>query len=1404
MLPEEHDACGVGFLADLTNKASNRTVALALQAVAAMEHRGARAADGRTGDGAGILMETPRALLQRELAAAHVRVPEQHLAAVCVFLPRDEDLAAAMRARIEHAIRGEGVKPMRWRVPPVDPFVLGAQARASAPAYEQLLVDVGPGNARERMRSVRRAVIRTLREEGDVATLVSASPGTVVYKGLLSSSELGAYFADLRDPACASRFAVFHQRFSTNTAPSWRLVQPFGIVAHNGEIDTITGNRAWMRARGVLSPRGASDSLEFDVALDAMVGAGYRVDEAVDLMLSPAIDDDEKLRAYYDAHVPTVEPWDGPAAIVFAEGDRVGAALDRSGFRPLRWCRTAGGTVLAASEAGVVDFGDDPIVERGRLGPGERIVVRFATGEMIRPDAFRALRRENSDFRATVASWHFDMPAADSPRPVDAEELRRDLVRFGYTKDEIAGVVAPLAGGTEPVWSMGDDAALPFLERRMPVTEYLRQRFAQVTNPPIDALREGFVFDVRAWVGSGDTNGDVPAPHSIVTVDTAILDELAFDELSFDARLVPHRIALDCAEGGLRTRVARIADEAERAVREGATYLVLDDRGAALPVPAILAAGAVHQRLTDAGLRMQASIAACDGFARDAHGCAALISAGANVVTPWLGARAAVAETSNATPFLDALRGGLVKILAKLGICTLRSYVGAQTFESLGLKREIVTLCFPGMATHVQALGFDQLEEDLRSWEALAKEGGEPPQRGLFRFRRDGVRHAFDPALLKNLRKTIVARDEAAFLALSDALEERETIALRDLVEPVALGDAIPLGEVEPEEKILARFVTAAMSLGALGPEAHEAVALGAKLAGARSNGGEGGEDPARTLNTIKQVASARFGVAAEYLATAEELEIKIAQGAKPGEGGQIPGFKVTAEIAVLRGAAPGQSLVSPPPHHDIYSIEDLAQLIYDLRRANAKAKIAVKLVAQSGIGYVASGVAKARADVVHVAGHDGGTGASPLGSIKHAGLPWELGLIETHHTLVANGLRGRVAIRVDGGFKTGRDVVLASMLGADAFGFGSALLVALGCIYARQCHQNTCPVGIATQDAVLRGKFPGTADDAATFLRFVARDVRRRLAALGARSLDEIHGRSDLVRPRYDRAQGIDLDEVLRLPETRAPFDFAPIDNAHLDDDAIPGGTQRITPADRAVGARLAYDAVTRKARGEYVAPATYRYAGSAGQSFGAFVAAPLAFELDGEANDGVGKGMSGGTLVVRGAGQSHEPAIGNACFYGARGGEAFVRGAAGERLAVRNSGATIVVEGAGDHACEYMTKGTVVILGATGRNLVSGMTGGELFVLREHAARLGPTPLVAHELDADATARLRALLVRHAAATESPLAQRYLDEGAAALGAFVRFAVEVATASSPDPGCLAVAVVASAPSAASPTGRR
>ena len=1381
----EHDACGVGFLADLDQRASHDVIRLSLEAAASMAHRGARAADGRTGDGAGLLLESPRAIYLRELAQSHIRVPERHVGAICIFLPRDFDDAANARAKIESSVRMVEVAPLRWRVPAVDPDVLGEYARRTAPVYEQLLVDMGPGNARERMRVVRNLVWRTVRDlPGTV--LVSASATKVVYKGLLSSAELGDYFADLRDPAFVSRFAVFHQRFSTNTSPQWRLVQPFNYIAHNGEINTVTGNRAWMQARGLPVRAWASDSMNFNSAVDAMLGAGYRIDEAVDMMLSPAVEPgDDRLRAYYDAHIPTVEPWDGPAAIVFADGDTVGAALDRSGFRPLRWCRTASGKVLAASETGVVDFGDDPIVERGRLGPGDRLVVRFASDQLVTPDAFRAERRMRSDFRAIVKSWTFALPEPVATGTANDPSVDRDLARFGYTKDELKDVVSIIASGAgEPVSSMGDDAAQPFLERRMPVAAYLRQKFAQVTNPPIDSLREGFVFDMRVWVGSGDTNGDVPAIGTIVMLETPVLDEGGFDDLRFDARLVQHRMPLELGEANLHERIEELCGQAENAVRDGATYLVLDDRGVGTPVPAILAAGAIHQRLIAAGLRMQASIAAADGFSRDAHSIAALIAVGANVVTPWLSLRYAERQgTRNA--FLYTVRSGLVKIMAKLGICSLRSYIGAQTFESLGLGRDVVDVCFPGLRAHVPAVTFANLEQDLRAWSTAAANGDEVQDRGLFRYRREGIRHAFDPGLLKTLRAAAMKGDDASFLELSDRLEAREPINLRDLVNPVPLDTPIALDDVEPLESIYPRFVTAAMSLGALAPEVHKTIALAANQLGARSNSGEGGEERDRYARTphsgrsaIKQVASGRFGVGTTYLASADEIEIKMAQGSKPGEGGQIPGFKVSVEIAALRGASTGQGLISPPPHHDIYSIEDLAELIYDLRRAAPHARVAVKLVSQGGIGYVASGVAKANADVIHISGYDGGTGASPLGSIKSAGLPWELGLVEVHHTLIANGLRSRVKLRVDGGFKTGRDVVLATMLGADMCGFGTTLLVALGCIYARQCHKNTCPVGIASQDPALRAKYKGTPEEAETFFRFIAQDVRRRLAAIGASSLDEIRGRSDLLRAREDvsdRDHEIDLGEVLRLPEPSRIGDVRLAEDPHVDDMCGPNEIVRLRPRDRAVGARIAHDIVMRRDAGLPIVEQVRRYTGSAGQSFGAFLTGGLRLELDGDANDYVGKSMEGGTIVVRTPGSPDEPSIGNACFYGARGGEAYVTGTAGERFAVRNSGSMLVVEGAGAHACEYMTAGTVAILGPVGRNAASGMSGGEAFFLGtegEMSERLGPTDLLPHALDAAAAGRLHALLAAHVAATGSERASALLADWPAAVSRFVRLA--------------------------------
>jgi len=1400
---EEHDACGVGFMADLGGPATHDLVRLALQAAAAMTHRGARAADGRTGDGAGILCETPRKLLARGLAKVDLHASQSHLAAICLFLPREPDAAAAARAAIEARVHALDITPLRWRTPGTHEEMLGAQARTTRPSYEQLVVDMGPGNVRERMRTAARMIEKSLREFGPTASLLSCSATSVVYKALLSSDELAAYFDDLRDEDFASRFALFHQRFSTNTSPSWRLVQPFRHIAHNGEINTITGNRAWLEARGIKTMPGASDSYDFNTSIDAMVGAGYRVDEAVDMLLAPAIDaTDPRLKAYYDAHVPTVEPWDGPAAIVFADGDTIGAALDRTGLRPLRWCRTASNKVLCASEAGIVDFGADAVVQRGRLGPGGRLIVRFASGQVVTTEQFRTERRERAEFRDVVRSWSF--PLHDLVDPAAHGDTNGHLHRFGCTREELKDVVGVLASANEPTLSMGDDAALAFFERRAPVAEYLRERFAQVTNPPIDPIREKLVFDLRAWIGSGDINGDIPAAGSIVALESAILSEVDFDALRFDARLVQLALPLGFGERSLQARLLAICDEAEKAVRRGVSLIVLDDRPDEASVPALLAAGAVHQRLVQRGLRMQASIAVADGYARDSHAIAALIGVGANIVSPWLGLRAA-GDAGHGLAYLTGLRAGLLKIMAKLGICTLRSYIGAQTFEAIGLHEEIVDVCFPGIAAHAPAVRFADIEDDVRAWFLASRTPQSAlPDRGTFRFRRDGVRHAFDPNVIKNLRASAMHGDYAAFEKLSDAMEERAPVALRDLLTTVPLRDPIPLDEVEPVSDIVKHFATAAMSLGALAPEVHATIARATNRIGAKSNSGEGGEQAERYdrvvdrgRSKIKQVASGRFGLGVTYLASADEIEIKMAQGSKPGEGGQIPGHKVTPEIAALRGAQPGQSLISPPPHHDIYSIEDLAQLIYDLRRAAPHARIAVKLVAQSGIGYVASGVAKADADTIHISGHDGGTGASPLSSIKHAGLPWEIGLVETHHALLANGLRSRIRLRVDGGFKSGRDVIVATMLGADEYGFGSALLVALGCIYARQCHKNTCPVGIATQDLDLRKKFAGTEEEAIAFLTFVAQDVRRRLAALGARSLDEVRGRSDLVRRRVlddDRLHDVGLSEILRLPEKQQEPKRPALEPTHLDD-LVPRpwvGSRKpwhttpelsISPADRAVGARLAHDFAVERATGRDTGEVHVRYHGSAGQSFGAFLTSGITLDLSGDANDYVGKSAEGGTIVVRGfeAQPFGEPVIGNACFYGARGGEGFIRGGAGERFGVRNSGAHLVVEGAGDHACEYMTAGFAAILGHAGKNFASGMSGGVVFVTNDepfdpamHDLTLGPTNMVltACTPDDPDVAALRALLERHLEATESPRAARLLADWPLALTYFAKLA--------------------------------
>jgi len=1383
--PQERDACGVGFLSRLDGAASHEVVELALRAAAAMAHRGARAADGRTGDGAGITLELCASFFGRELAAANLRSPER-LGVVAVFLPADPFAAAGARGAIEAKARSLGITPLRWRDVPRDARVLGAHALTAAPAVAQLLVDAGMPGERG-MRAIHGSI------EG--AEVISSSTLLVTYKALLSSEDLASYYADLRDPAYASRYAVFHQRFSTNTAPTWRLVQPFRFIAHNGEINTLRGNRAWMRARGLSVDVTASDSYNVDEALEAMLRAGWAVDDAIDALLAPAPDrDDLALRAYYDARLAVVEPWDGPACIAFTDGEKVGAALDRSGFRPARWCVTSDGYVICASETGVLDVAPERIVRRGRLGPGDRIVIDLAAGELVEPGAFRARRRAQAGGHVAHL-WRF-VGGERSSQKSEEEALRRAQVRFGWSQEDHKDVLLPAArSGSEAVFSMGDDAALAFLSRRQRPHGYLRQRFAQVTNPPIDPLREAIVCDTRTFVGVRPGFDGSAHEANLVVLDRAVVHESELAALLVDGRLQARTVRLGSQARTLREALTDVVERAMKLARAGATLVVFDDRYTTegeFEVPALLAVGAANARLVQEGLRLRCSLATTDGMAFDAHSVAMLLAAGADVVCPWLAMRTVRSEGLDEVRLADAMVMGVKKVLAKLGICTLRSYVGGQAFDTIGLAREVVESCFPAAACRLPAVGFDELEQDLRAFrEAARADAPALEDRGSFRFRREGLKRAYEPAVIKNVRASALSGDYAAYEQLSDSMEQREPRTVRDLFDLVPMGPALPLESVESEESIIARFTTSAMSLGSLSPEAHAAVAAGATLAGARSNAGEGGEDPRRFRDrspgapyaAVRQVASARFGVTAEYLATAEELEIKIAQGAKPGEGGQIPGEKVTVEIASLRRAQPGQQLISPPPHHDIYSIEDLAQLIYDLRRVNPRARISVKLVSQTGIGAVAAGVAKALADVIHVAGHDGGTGASPLASIKHAGNPWELGLLESHRTLVENGLRGRTRLRVDGGIKTGRDVVVGALLGAQEFGVASTVLVALGCIMARQCHLNTCPVGVATQKAELRAKFPGKPEHAANFLRFLARDVRRRLAALGARSLNDLLGRTDLLRAKPGLR--VDLSELMGLPAPGAPAIELPPHGAHLDDavlaeaaQAIDGRaaayvTLAITPGDRAVGARVSGFVAERFGERGLPMPVRATFRGSAGQSFGAFLAAGLLLRLEGDANDYVGKGMSGGEIVIAPPWQAPwQPVAGNACFYGATGGRAFLRGTAGERFAVRNSGATLVVGGVGDHGCEYMTGGEVLILGPTGRNFASGMTGGVAYVLDAEGAfpaRFAGTAVRATRLgDPRRIERVRTLLEEHAERTDGEVARTLLRAWPASAGAF------------------------------------
>ena len=1483
----EHDSCGTGVVVDIAGRGSHAVVEHALEALANLAHRGAMDADAETSDGAGVLTQVPYRLLALWLREHGKDVPPpEELGVGMIFLPQDVEEAGQCRQALEAALEKRGVGVLGWRVVPLSHAALGASARRSCPRIEQVLVrcprgerDAAPDRT---LYLARREAEHHLAQRGIHGMYVASfSTRTLVYKGLVTAANLPVFYPDLRSDDYESALALFHQRYSTNTFPSWPLAQPMRLLAHNGEINTVQANRHWLQAREaalesvwgddatflrpVIEP-GGSDSTSLDNALELLVSSGRDVADALTLLIPEAWEGYEGLpdavRDFFHVRAPLMGPWDGPAALAFSDGRYAGAMLDRNGLRPLRYLLTENGLLVVASEAGVVDLPTTDIVEKGRLGPGQMLVVDTQTGTLWRDAELKSALAS----RHPYARWlqrHFVL--ADSQTRDDegalgqpgvagsAASLLARQTLFGYGHEDVELVLRPmLSEGAEAVWSMGDDTPLAVLaSHRRPLAAYFRQRFAQVTNPPIDSLRERLVMSLATFLGArGSVLNDHKPESTLIELETPLLNEpglrsvlaLADRHAIPIARLSSAYLPDDSPSGtppgqALREALDALEAAAVASVQAGAGVIVLSDRnvaGDAAPLPQPLAIAAVHGALQCAGLRLRAGVIVETGAAWDVHSVALLLGYGANAVCPYLALRtaAALAGTRGAetvTPqaaqenYLHALEKGLCKVLARMGLSVMESYIGGQQFECVGLDADLVTRYFsltPGLLGARTLADLDlQMRQQAEDARQFARAVAPQPERetpapvamrprladrGLVRFRKDGEYHAANPQTVKALQRVAQGGEPADYATYAALVHGRPATAIRDLL-TFRLGAAIAREEVEPAVAIVARFITTAMSLGSLSPEAHLTLTLGANSVGARSNTGEGGEDPDWRNGTrdgipmnsrIKQVASGRFGVTAGYLVHADELEIKMAQGSKPGEGGQLPARKVTDLIAHMRHTAPGIQLISPPPHHDIYSIEDLAQLIYDLKQVNPRAAVGVKLVASRGVGTVAAGVAKAHADYVLISGHDGGTGASPLSSIKHAGISWELGLTEAQQVLRLNGLRERVRLRVDGGLKTGRDVVIAALLGADEFGFGTAALVALGCDMARQCHLDTCPTGIATQREDLRRRFTGQPEHVAHFLLAIAEEVRDILAQLGARTLDEVIGRADLLAVDEERlanttASGLTfahLEPLLASGDDTTPRkagaaarSHSAVTGTHSDhallSDAEPllqrGGAvllhQSISNRDRTIGARLAGAIAERW--GDTGLPAgsiICHYAGSAGQSFGAFCMPGLRLILVGEANDYVGKGMTGGEIVImppRARFDAAEQVIaGNTVLYGATGGLLLARGRAGERFAVRNSGAVAVVEGVGDHGCEYMTGGVVVVLGPAGRNFAAGMSGGTAYVYdpENRLPRTANLELVALERIDDRAEEeaVAALIAYHQQATGSERAASILTD--------------------------------------------
>ena len=1448
----EHDACGVGMLVNIQGGKSHELVESALKVLENMRHRGAEGADNKTGDGAGIMLQIPHEFILLQ----GIPVPEKgKYGTGLLFLPKDGKDQAVILSVIIEEIEKEGLTLMHLRNVPTCPEILGEAALANEPDIKQIFITgfTESETADRKLYIIRKRIENRIRKS-DIPTredfyIVSLSTKNIVYKGMLSSLQLRNYFPDLTNSYFTSGLALVHSRFSTNTFPTWGLAQPFRLLAHNGEINTIRGNRGWMEAReSVLSSPalgdireirpivqpGMSDSASLDNVLEFLLMSGLSLPHAMAMLVPESFNEknpiSEDLKAFYEYHSILMEPWDGPAALLFSDGRYAGGMLDRNGLRPARYLITQGGMMVVASEVGVMDFEPGDIKEKGRLQPGKILLIDTEKGEIYYDGELKKQLAEAKPYRTWLAGNRIELDELKSGRKVShsVENYDSMLRIFGYSKEDVERLIVPMCTtGAEPINSMGNDTPLAVLsDKPQLLYNYFRQQFAQVTNPPIDPIREELVMSLTEYIGAVGMNILTPSENhcKMVRLNHPILNNAQLDILcnirykGFKTVKLP--LLFEVAKGcqGLQQALATLCKQAEESVNEGVNYIVLSDRdvdAAHAAIPSLLAVSAVHHHLISVGKRVQTALIVESGEIREVMHAALLLGFGASALNPYM-AFAVIDKLVNekeiqldyATAekkYIKSVCKGLFKIMSKMGISTIRSYRGAKIFETVGLSEELSNAYFGGLSSRIGGIRLDEVARDAIAFhkegmEVLKKKGEAEllPNRGLYAFRKDGEKHAWNPETISTLQLATRLGSYKKFKEFTAMVDSKESpIFLRDFLD--FRRAPISIDRVEPVENIVQRFVTGAMSYGSISREAHEAMAIAMNKLHGRSNTGEGGEDRARFMpredgtnlrSAIKQVASGRFGVTAEYLVNADEIQIKIAQGAKPGEGGQLPGFKVDEVIAKTRHSIPGISLISPPPHHDIYSIEDLAQLIFDLKNVNPRAKISVKLVAESGVGTIAAGVAKAKADLIVISGAEGGTGASPASSIRYAGISPELGLSETQQTLVLNGLRGQVMLQVDGQLKTGRDIILMAMLGAEEFGFATSALIVLGCVMMRKCHQNTCPVGVATQNEELRKRFRGRSEYLVNFFTFLAQEVREYLAEIGVERLDDIIGRTDLIVRKPDdgikKHQLISFDKLLARVDNEAAIRHVTdqqhgidhvkdVEMLHAAAEAVENQKEisleyTIANTDRACGAMLS--GVIAAKYGEKGLPEhtlNVKFKGSAGQSFGAFLVPGVNFKLEGEANDYLGKGLSGGRIAVLPPVRSNFEAekntiAGNTLLYGATSGEVYINGRAGERFAVRNSGATAVVEGVGDHCCEYMTGGRVVVLGQTGRNFAAGMSGGVAYVWNrdgnfDYFCNMEMVELSLIE-EASYRKELHELIRQHYLYTGSKLARTMLDD--------------------------------------------